>query len=366
MDDKGTKNVLDLANTCANDDEINRYLFNLSDDSNLKSFRLNEALSSLTSSSKHLKRQSQSQLSTPHDFMYSSPNSSPIPQPVPAPAHMSLGFPLRTKILRTISSSNGISLSNSNESGISTSSSSYSLVKKSSSSSIYSSNNNLMFRNLSSPSECCDSSSSGNEATECLKDSKTKRLSSNLINDIKSTKDGQGTPDVAKLNNDSTSNSRRQSWGSYSQINQINLNKLARTSLCSCNKSNHARHLRVTHNNSIKLNRTHTLHCNLRPTSSNSMLHNLNRAIFNRNFVKRQLQKNNSLSSPTTTDISLASSTNSSTNNSNLKKEKKKNVKEEFESSCLLRIKSNKLGSSTPNLAFGVCSLVFIFFKLFY
>lgn len=357
MDDKNTKNALDFANTCNNDDEINRYLFNLSDDSNLQTQRPNvkDNLSGGLSN-KLLTRQSNSQVSTPHEFaksLYSSPNSSPIPQPIAPPAYLnSLGFPLRTKILRTISSSNALSCNN-NESGISSSSSNYSLVKKSSSSSIYSSNNNLIYRNLSSPSEYCDSSSSGNEAHDYAKDIKLKRLSSNLINDLKA--EEQTTPDVAKLNPESNSNSRRQSWGSYSQINHANLNKIARSSLCSCNKSGHTRHLRITHSNSAKLNRTSHLHASLRATSSNSMLFNLNRVIFNRNFVKRQQQKQ-TLSSPTTTNISLASSTNSCSNSS-----KKNTQKEAFDSSCLMRIKSNKLGSSTPNLAFGICSLVSLF-----
>lgn len=283
---------------------LNRLLFNLSDDTNLKTNRIQLNRDS------NLLRKSTSQNSTPHDYntLYSSPNSSPIPQPLGQqilnqnPGTTSLGFPLRYNILRTISSSNAASL-NSNESsfGISSSSSNYSLVKKSSSSSIYSSSNNLMSRNLSSPSEYCDSS--GNEA-DYRREIKNKRLSNNFAVGCKSVTDATQTPDVGKINSDL----RRQSIGSTKLTN-------------SCVKARH-----------ISSHKT------------------LNRPILNTN-LKRIFKQYNKQS---TTPICLTA--NSSTCNINSKK--KDSNREEFESSCLLRIKSNKLGSSTPNLAFGICSLV--------
>lgn len=136
----------------------------------------------------------------------------------------SLRLPLRTQILKTISTtpSNEINLA----------------IKKSSASSVNSSNPNLIL----SPNEYYDSSSSGTESNETRKDIKLKRLPSNL-----------------------------------------------------------------------------------------------NRAIFRRNYIKRQQKV-------TISNATSSSSLNTSTNQNDSKRGGE-------ESSCLLRIKTNKLGSSMPNLA---------------
>jgi len=346
MNDKNfNKSGLDLINSNTTEDEINRILFNLSDD-------FNRNYNSSSSSSPTILLQQQQQQQKQQNI---NPNNH----------HMTkIEFPIRSQIFRALSSSNSISLNETN------------INNKSTSSSIsYSSSNNLLLlnRNLSSPSEYCDSSSNNNSGNEtasadfnnkCL--SKSKRLSANLIVTVNN-KPALVTEPTGVIK-DATDASRRQSWGSYSHLNP-SIRNYKNNSFCTCtnNKMNSSssissgRYWRCLNN---KTNRN-LFHSNTSSSTmrSNSMLfnNNLNRTIFNRNFNKRQQQQQkqaspmSSLSSSSTSSMSSISKKETIPNKSAVKN----NKQDLFDAvSCLLRIKTNKLGSSTPNLAFGICSLV--------
>ena len=346
MNDKNlSKSGLDLINLNTTEDEINRILFNLSDD-------FNRNYNSSPSSSPTILLQQQQQQQKLQNINANN-------------HHMTkLEFPIRSQIFRALSSSNSISL---NETNINNNSTSSSIS--------YSSSNNLLLlnRNLSSPSEYCDSSSNNNSGNEtacsvdynnkCL--SKSKRLSANLIVTVNNKPTLVTEP--TNVITDATDASRRQSWGSYSHLNP-SIRNYKNNSFCTCtnkmnsntsSSSSSGRYWRCLNN---KTNRN-LFHSNTSSSTmrSNSMLfnNNLNRTIFNRNFNKRQQQKQaspmSSLSSSYTSSMSSISKKETILNNSAVKN----NKQDLFDAvSCLLRIKTNKLGSSTPNLAFGICSLV--------
>jgi hypothetical protein len=372
-------------NAYGTDDEINNFIFNLPDDSshssssgsNLeKHYAPSKLITSNVKSSQH---QLQQPLRLKHHMHQHHHNlHRTVSHCLPLPSTL-VDFPLRSKILRTISSSNAtnpaVSLSSTvntaNSELSSGTSSNHSLVNKSSLSSICSSSHtNLICPSLSSPSEYCDSSSSGNEATDYVLvtdrqinkrqstngaadlDSSTSRFSSNANASVQLNASNTNIIDLTPVD-------LAKRWVSYSHLglssnnNNVSNKNNTKASCCTCNRNNsishHSRHIKVNSNNnnsnSSRTNRSLMFNSNLKSAASNSMLFsNLNRTIFNRNFIKRQQKQ--AVKSLVATSVATMT----------IRKES--NNKDDLDSGCLLRIKTNKLGSSTPNLAFSICSMV--------
>lgn len=167
---------------------------------------------------------------------------------------------------------------------------------------------------------------------------------------------------------------RRQSWGSFTHLSNSQPHCMHQCQFHSHshNRGNHQQRApNITHhlsNNNFKSGQRHSLIPQYHQTSVQNLTQHQNRSAFfhlqpssgsilssnlNRNFNKQLSTSPGGVSTVKNKD------TNDATSNASL------TSKKEFELSNLLRIKSNKLGSSAPNLCSSMVSEIFLFLTIF-